>query len=422
MLRIVAAFAVQSYVSDAGRPFLIEGDANGYWELGQKIAAGDEYSIYTPPRRVLRVPGFPLLLSASILVFGNDILAARLVLAVIGGACCWLTFLLGRQLFNPKVGFWAAAYVSLNPIHIGNSVLILSETWFAFWMLLSLLALEQLHRKLNTASHKRTPHSSIIASAATTGILIGLTVLVRPGFLPWLGCVAVAVVFVTRFTLSGQNALEANTDLEERRPSRGTGRGVRFLSAAAVVAACAIIMSPWTVRNFQVTGHVVLTSLWSGPSLYDGLSPTADGASDMRFFDRENVLAEMSEFEMNQHYKQKALDFAVSNPGRALGLMIPKAGQYLSPVPNSLKERGWAIYGICITTWALLPLGLIIGLCSRGWAWFDLLITLGPFLLFLGVHMVFVGSVRYRLPVEFPLSVLAAMGWHWAVLKLRKLT
>ena len=34
----------------------------------------------------------------------------------------------------------------------------------------------------------------------------------------------------------------------------------------------------------------------------------------------------------------------------------------------------------------------------------------GPFLQFLLVHMVFVGSVRYRLPVEFPLSILAAHG------------
>jgi hypothetical protein len=35
----------------------------------------------------------------------------------------------------------------------------------------------------------------------------------------------------------------------------------------------------------------------------------------------------------------------------------------------------------------------------------------GPFLQFLVVHMVFVGSIRYRLPVEFPLSIIAAQGW-----------
>ena len=34
----------------------------------------------------------------------------------------------------------------------------------------------------------------------------------------------------------------------------------------------------------------------------------------------------------------------------------------------------------------------------------------GPFLQFLLVHMVFVGSIRYRLPLEFPLSILAAHG------------
>ena len=46
------------------------------------------------------------------------------------------------------------------------------------------------------------------------------------------------------------------------------------------------------------------------------------------------------------------------------------------------------------------------GLIS-GW---PLVLTWGPVLGFAGVCLVFVGSVRYRLPGEFPLAVAAAVG------------
>jgi hypothetical protein len=42
-----------------GQLCLIPGDAEGYWELAGKLAAGQEFSIYDPPRRLLRMPGFP---------------------------------------------------------------------------------------------------------------------------------------------------------------------------------------------------------------------------------------------------------------------------------------------------------------------------------------------------------------------------
>ena len=416
-LRIAAAFAVQKYVDDAGRQFLIEGDANGYWHLAHTIAAGEEYSIYTPPRRVLRMPGFPLVLSTSICLFGDSILAARLLLAIVGVGCCWLTYLLGRRLFSRNVGFWAAAYVSLNPVHIGNSVLILSETWFAFWMLLSLVAFERFHRKLTAVAPHRPSSGSILLAAALTGCLIGLTVLVRPGFLPWLAFVAVGILLVRRPTPVGRMATK--TELDSGQTGQRSSLGLRGLAFAAVVAGCVVVMSPWAVRNYQVTGHLVFTSLWSGPSLYDGLNPNADGTSDMRFFDEENVLADVSEFEMNQHYKKKAIDFVLSNPAKAAWLAIPKARQYLAPVPNSLNDKGWAIRAGCLTSWFFLFGCVGAAMLSRQWKWMDLLLTAGPFLLFLLVHMVFVGSVRYRLPIEFPLSVLAAMGWQQLGLKRR---
>ena len=78
VLRLTAAVVVERRVQQAGRTFFIEGDANGYWHLGMAIANGDDYSVHTPNRRILRVPGFPLLLAGTICLFGDSVFRSSL--------------------------------------------------------------------------------------------------------------------------------------------------------------------------------------------------------------------------------------------------------------------------------------------------------------------------------------------------------
>ena len=407
LLRILAAFGVDYYVSNAGRAFLIEGDANGYWELAIHICAGEDYAIYTPPRHVLRVPGFPLLLSGSICLFGNSVLAARLVLAVVGTGCCLLTYWLGEQVCSARTGFWAAAFVALNPIHVGNSILILSETWFAFWMLLSLLTLHRLlcsvaNRHCGGGTFAEIGNRRELLNSFLTGILIGATVLVRPGYLPWLAVAMFGVLFLSR----QKNWLNLQWIS-------------RMCVCVVMATGCLTVMLPWAARNANVTGHWIFTSLWSGPSMYDGLNPLADGSSNMQFFEDDNILASMSEFEMNEYYKRKAIEYAKAHPGRAVSLAVSKVGRYLSPLPNLIKTEGWVVGVVCVVLWVGLFGGVLVGLARCWMDYGGILVTMGPLMLFLLVHMVFVGSVRYRLPLEFPLSVLAAIGWQYVTLRNR---
>ena len=384
LLRVIAAIAIDQHVTQAGRTFLIEGDANGYWELGQHIAAGEDYAIFQPPRRILRTPGFPLLLAASLKIFGKSVFAASLVMAVIGTGCCWLTWLLARKLFDESTALWAMLLVAVSPLQIGSNVQILSETWFSFGLLLCLLALARLLQQATAAGCGRI--------AFTNGILTGLTVLIRPGWILWTGLSSMIVILFGQMTFVK-----------------------RFLCAVLVCSGCFVALLPWAWRNHDVTGHWIFTSLWSGPSLYDGLHPGATGASDMSFFDQENVLSTMSEYDMNTHYKQRAFDFVVSNPRRAIELAFLKAGRYLSPSLNAADFSGGAFSVFCAVWYFVMALLILAGVLNlrRNLAYVGLLA--GPFLQFLLVHMVFVGSIRYRLPVEFPLSILAAHGLvvHW---------
>ena len=60
-------------------------------------------------------PSFPLwLMSGSIAVFGNTLLAVRLPSILLGLLAVWLTFLIGRKLFNDRVGLMAAFLHAIN--------------------------------------------------------------------------------------------------------------------------------------------------------------------------------------------------------------------------------------------------------------------------------------------------------------------
>lgn len=384
-LRVVAACVVDHRLQGVwDRDFVIAGDADGYWELGRKLAAGEEFSLFSPPRRVHRMPGFPALLAVSIKLFGSSFLAARLLLAVVGTLACWAVFLLGREVFDETVGLMAAGFAAVAPVMVGFSVLILSETLFALCLLGSLYWLAKLIATGSEAGEQRRA----IAYSLTAGVMVAIAVYVRPSWLLAAPFFAIGIVVLS--------------DNKRQAVVRGL-----LLSTAAFAA-----LLPWAYRNHRVSDHWVFTTLWVGPSLYDGLSPDATGDSDMDFFDRDKLGQRMTEYEIDQHYRQKAWQFVENNPGRSLQLAVVKAGRYWKPWPNAAQfdHIGYRI-GV-----ALFFIPLVV-LAARGWwvyrrrpwAW---LLTLGPVLYFFALHLIFIGSLRYRLPAEYPLCVLAAAGLH----------
>ncbi len=386
ILRLGLAFGVQQRVSRTpGRLCLIAGDAEGYWHLAGKLAAFDDYSIYDPPRYLLRMPGFPLLLALPRLVFGNHPFAARILLAFVGTLACGLTYWLGRELAGDTAGAIAAAYTAISPTMALFSVLFLSETAFAAALLASLIAAARLVR---TAAHSIAPGSrGPIRLAGLTGVLIGIATYMRP---TWLlvgpGIAALLVVF-----------------------GRGPIRS-RWISAGTVCVGLAITLAPWTIRNAYLTGHFIPTTLWVGPSLYDGLNPLATGDSDMEFFEKDDFLQTMSEYEMDRKYRQLAWAFAADNPGRVIWLALVKQSRYWNPAPNGSQFDNWWIRLIAWLFYLpLIAFALIGTRFARRDIWL-LTLTVAPILYFAALHLLFVGSLRYRLPAEYPLAVLSAVG------------
>jgi 4-amino-4-deoxy-L-arabinose transferase-like glycosyltransferase len=394
-LRVGAAVWVQQRVDRTGSLCLIAGDAEGYWMLARHLVRGEDFAIYDPPRYVERMPGFPVLLALSLKVFGTSALAARLVLAGVGTGACGLVYYLGRELAGRRTGLIASGIAAVSPTFIVFSVLLLSETLFAATLLASLLALAFLVRSgehVRKASFEKLDRPWL---AVVAGVLCGLATLVRP---TW---ILVAPAFVVLYLLESRLSLR------------------RVLHAGLLLAGLVATMAPWTVRNYYVTGHIVPTTLWLGPSLYDGLSPGATGDSNMEFVERDGRYARRDlpdfEYQANAYYRRAALAFAWRNPPRAIELGIYKLWRYANPFPNADQFSQPAVWwGVGLFEFPVL---LLAGVGAWRWrtAKWRLVLTVGPVLYFAAIHAVFVGSVRYRLPAEYALLVVTAVGLNWLV-------
>ena len=116
------------------------------------------------------------------------------------------------------------------------------------------------------------------------------------------------------------------------------GAGGTAALAAAILAGLVLAMAPWWVRNARVTGHFVPTTLQVGASLYDGLSPTATGASRMDFVapmteaERRHPaaaggrLSDGFEYRLDRRMGSEALTWAWAHPGRVAELAAIKLG------------------------------------------------------------------------------------------------
>ncbi len=385
-LRCAAACGLQYQLDHRWhREYLIEGDASGYWELAKNIATGQPYAIYTPPRKALRMPGFPALLALSIRLFGDHKLPARLLLACVCSAGISLNFLLGRELKNEQVGLIAAAFTAISPVFIAFTPVLLSESSFAVALLGCLYCGVRLAKGLQqpAASSSRTMW---MGWAIGTGVASALAVYLKPS---WILAVPVFSLALIGLTSHRQRAAVAGL---------------------LIVLSMFLTLLPWGLRNQRATGHFTLTTLWMGPSLYDGLNPNATGDSEMTFFDRDNLLATMSEYEVDQHYRKAAKDYALSHPGHTLQLAWAKLIRYWKPWPNAAQFDNWPAR--LATSIGFVPLMIlaVIGLIRERRNLLLLLITLGPILYFSALHCIFVSSLRYRLPAEYPLMVLSAAG------------
>ncbi len=365
------------------------GDSESYWLLGQGIAHGEPFEYGEKWLSIFRTPGYPIMLAGLFRLTGDDppVWCARALSAVLGtmavGAVMWLTWLL----FDIRIARLAGLLAALYPGGIALGVLVLAEAPFCPLMVLHLIGW--------TVAYRAKKSSGQGLAALLGGACAGAATLMRPSWL-----------LFTPFAL-----LIAIAFFQHRRRQLWVG--------AAMLAGLCIVMSPWWVRNWQVSGRFVPTTLQVGASLYDGLNPRATGASDMYFindFVRQQhqdkstgpLTPRQFEVHVDRRLRRAAIEWARENPGRAAQLAGIKFVRMWNVLPNaselgSLPMRIAMMLGYT----PLIVLGVVgsIRYARRGWPY---ALCFLPAVYFTLLHVVFVSSIRYRQPAMLTIIVLAA--------------
>ena len=173
-------------------------------------------------------PLWPIVLSVTSLLGGTGFEAHRLTGCVLGAAAIVIVGLLGRRAGGERVGLLAAGIAAVYPTLIAADGSLMSETLYGVLVGLALLVALRLGE---------APRALL---AAGLGVLIGLAALTRAEGLLFLPLLALPACFAGR-------------------RARTTG-----VAAAALVVACAsaaLVIAPWTIRNWSAFDQPVLISV-----------------------------------------------------------------------------------------------------------------------------------------------------------------
>jgi len=331
-----------------------------------------------------RTPGYP----AFVALCGGLPIGIRLAQAVLDTSTVLAVYLIARQLSGSgTAAFWAAVFVAINPFLIYFSGLLLSETLFtaplawATWFL---------------ARRRWWPAALILL----------LAVSVRPS------AILLGPLLAAAAGMMNPAAGSAYPLVLDARSAR------RAFVAASIVALVTVVgLVPWAWRNHRMLGAWVWTTTNGGVTLYDGFNPAATGASDQRFLAEMPQLRSMNEIERSAYLQRAAQRWTNENVSALPRLTLAKIARTWSPVPLS-AEFGRRAY-VMVSAMYALPFDLLVvaGLFSRRLSRSAKLLLVTPAIYFTLVHALSVGSLRYRVPIEPELAVIAGAG---AALVLRR--
>jgi len=365
-------------------------DSKDYDGLARAIVEGREYEV--GGLYATRMPGYPVFVAGVYWVFGYSLRAVLVVQAILSGGVVWLTYLLARRVSGMQappcrlnVALVAAGLVAVDPLSIAFSASLLTETVFTLVLV--------------------------------GGVYVCVRLVERPGTWGW---VWLAVVWVVAVYLRA-SAFWCIVPLWIVLIFAAYSRRGKLISAqrlAVVMATLFISLLPWQLRNYAIFSpdRVDFTTL-EGISLYEAVYPEATGGPRQDLIELPVEMKSLNEAQRNAEWSRRAWQFIRDDPGRIAGLAVRKVARMWSPVLNAAEFRNVWVQ-IALAVWYvpmfLMALVGIWPMSSRK------ALLLVPIFYFTGIHAIFLGSVRYRVPLMPLLSVFAAIGIVWLVQCVRK--
>jgi hypothetical protein len=351
-----------------------EQDPDGYVAIARHWWTTGIYSRDGESPTALRPPGLVMFLVPLVADSRWQVVGLTAIHLFAGMGTSLLAMRLARSL-GAEGGSWlAGVVVAIDPLLVGQSALIMSETVFTFFLTAGLVG------SISKSSGARITF--------WTGLCWGLAGLTRPIAWPVLGWMTLAGVL-------GQ--------------SRKRALGVMLL---ALVPA-----SFWVIRNEIALGRPILTTTHGGYTLWLGQNPSyfdsvvrpgrivwpAD-SFDAWVGENRQKTAGMSEIEQDAFYSQEAVKWMKSQPADAVSSARHHLARFwsLAPARGSVwVQRGVA--GFYLVLYFLAVVGLMRGRSREAF------VLVGVVMIFSAVHAFYWSDMRMRAPLSPILASLAAM-------------
>lgn len=369
------------------------GDAAGYFQWAQRIAAGNWYGDDT----FYQAPCYPYFLAVLMRVFDVGVTGARMTQALLGSVSVIAMGLATWHWFGKKAGIGASIMLALYSPSIYYDGIIQKTSLAAFLTCCLLLG--------SAWFAKQRTH----LAAVVCGACLGLLVLTRENALLWLP------VFPVWIYLTGS---------ESRRLS-GT-------QVFAFVAGLSLFLLPVAARNASLGGEWSPTTFQAGPNFYIGNNLSADGiyrplvpGHETPLYERADAvrIAEetsgrsMSSREVSKFWMAKSFDEINQSRMRWLQLMAQKSFMLVNhfEVPDVESINVYREQSAVLMMTKLLNFGILFPLACcglflhvRNSRQHLILIVLAGVMAIAVVAFFILG--RYRLPLAILLVPFAASG------------
>lgn len=365
----------------AGFQHVPEGDELAYRSMALNLLAGNGI-VDSMGNQAMYNVGYPLFILAPVFfLFGDNLLAVRLVNMCLGGVAIILCYLVAKEAGAGRLGRLIAALAWA--LYLPNGIY---GMYLAKENLMIPLMLGVMWCALRLA---RQPSNTV---AIGCGALLGLLALTGNAALSLLAIVALALLL-------------SPASMAQR------------LSMAMLALSVALVMSgPWLLRNMQVIGAPVLNTN-GGFNLYVGNNPAATGLfvsiSETPRGPTWDALRKSGEVQASEALKQEAISWVQAHPTAFLTLAVKKAAYFWAPPfhdgkgdqssAEKLVRLLWAIQFLLLLAAAMGTL-LMPRLRNRQVALLWLALAC-----YTGVHMVFYVILRYREPIMPVLAVMAGL-------------
>jgi len=381
-------------------------DEREYLELARNLAGGRGLT-YDPPDpsapaepRYGRAPLYPAFLSLVYRATSQTsvpprslappppdaaapLVAIKVLQAGLGALTVWLIALLAWRVAGPGPAAVAAVLSAFYPPLVWTPAYVFSETLFSAFALAAALVLGGV-----TDRPRRSRSRGVFARAAAAGLLSGLAILTRPVMLFF---ILLAVAWFAR-----------------RRQLRAAG---------AFLLGCAVLVGPWTARNWRDTGRFVLVASEGGITFWTGNNPLARGEGDLA----ANPTIKEASLEIRRRhpgldsdalepiYYREAFRYIAAHPFEWAWLVARKFFYLWVPIGPSYTLHSARYFWASIASYGLLLPAALAGVVALGRPTpVSLALLAGSTV---AASLVFFPQERFRIPVLDPAMIVYAAAW-----------